>query len=195
LAKEHEDGTPNEERAAAESLDGPERDRGGKDVDKGGDQTDDERVGDRTEGLEERGTKIEDEVDTSPLLHHLNRGTENGSPQVGSRVTEAAGETTGPGSPVAAVRDNGHFVLVVGDDFGELVLDQFRVLWLTTDAAEDVSGLGIVALLDKVSGRLGEEEETDSKDDCPEELNGDRNPVRTRIGPVLGGVGDAGGEQ
>jgi hypothetical protein len=61
-------GTVDEQRSSTESLNGPEGDRGGADVDKGGDQRDQERVGDCAECLEEGGTEVEDEVDTGPLL-------------------------------------------------------------------------------------------------------------------------------
>ena len=73
LADNHSEGTPDEERAAAEALDGPERDGGGADVDDGEDQGHEEGVLDRAEGLEEDGGVVEDEVDTGPLLHHPGR--------------------------------------------------------------------------------------------------------------------------
>ena len=60
-----------EQRSSTEFLDGVERDRGGADVDKGGDERDQERVVDCAKTLEERGTEVEDEVDTGELLHHL----------------------------------------------------------------------------------------------------------------------------
>ena len=86
-------------------------------------------------GRSKEGSRVvEDEVDTGPLLHHLKRGTENGPSQVGPGVTETAGETAGPGSQVAVVRDEA-FVLVVGDDFGELVLTNSENPRVTTNAA------------------------------------------------------------
>ena len=64
LANDHAEGTPDEDRAAAEALDGPERDRGGADVDNGKNHGDEERVVDRAEGLEENRGVVEDEIDT-----------------------------------------------------------------------------------------------------------------------------------
>lgn len=46
LTSEHAKGTPDEQRTTTEALDGPERDGSGQDVDEGGDQTDEEGVGD-----------------------------------------------------------------------------------------------------------------------------------------------------
>jgi hypothetical protein len=54
----------NEQRSSTESFNGVERDRGGADVDEGSDQRDEERVVDCSKTLEERGTEVEDEVDT-----------------------------------------------------------------------------------------------------------------------------------
>lgn len=71
LADQHTKGTPNKERSSTESLNGPEGDWGGADVDEGGDQGNEEWVGDCAEGLEEGRSEVEDEVYTSPLLHHL----------------------------------------------------------------------------------------------------------------------------
>lgn len=66
LADCHAKGAPEEDGAAAETLDGPERDRGGEDVDDGEDHGDEELVLDGAGGLEERGGVVEDEVDTGP---------------------------------------------------------------------------------------------------------------------------------
>lgn len=71
LADNHAEGTPDKQGATAEALDGPEGDGGGDDVDDGGDHGDEEGVLDGAEVLEEGGAEVEDEVDTSPLLHHL----------------------------------------------------------------------------------------------------------------------------
>jgi hypothetical protein len=65
-------GSVDEQRSSTEFLDGVERDRSGADIDEGGDQGDQEGVADCSESLEERGTEVEDKVDTGQLLHHLN---------------------------------------------------------------------------------------------------------------------------
>ena len=66
LANQHAEGTPEEDGAATEALDGPEGDGGGEHVDDGEDHGDQELVLDGTGGLEEGGGVVEDEVDTSP---------------------------------------------------------------------------------------------------------------------------------
>lgn len=56
LADQHAESTPDEEGTTTELLDGVEGDGGGADVDKGGDEGDQEGVRDRSEVLEEGGT-------------------------------------------------------------------------------------------------------------------------------------------
>jgi hypothetical protein len=142
---------------------------------------------------EEGGSKVEDKVDTGPLLHHLKRGTENGAAQVAVGGPEASSEAVGPGLEVTTLGDDGHLILVVGDNLSELLLDIVRVGGLVTDATKHLGGLGEIALADEVTGRLGKEEETNSKDDGPDELDGDGNAVRARVGAVLSAIVDAGG--
>lgn len=95
LADKHTKGTDNEDEATAEPLDGPEGDRGGADVDEREDQRDKEGVADGAGGLQEGRGVVEDEVDTGPLLHHLEGGTEDGATQV---------RLCGPQGPLEAVR-------------------------------------------------------------------------------------------
>lgn len=96
FADEHACGSPDEERASAELLDGPERNRSGENVDQGGDQANQEGVLDGSERLKEGGSEVEDEVDTGPLLHHLERGAEDDTTEVARLVPEAATEAIGP---------------------------------------------------------------------------------------------------
>jgi len=63
------------------------------------------------------------QVDTSPLLHHLERSTKDGSSKVGSGVSKTTRETSRPRVDVAGLRDEFRLVLVVGDDLGKLLLD------------------------------------------------------------------------
>ena len=53
-----------EQGSSTESFNSVERDGGGADVDEGSDQRDEERVVDCSKTLEERGTEVENEVDT-----------------------------------------------------------------------------------------------------------------------------------
>ena len=71
LHNDHSRASDDEDPAAAEAFDGPKGDWGRADVDEGCDEGDEERVLDRAEGFEEDGPEVEDEVDTSQLLHHL----------------------------------------------------------------------------------------------------------------------------
>lgn len=66
LADNHAQSTPEEQSTTTELLHGVERDGSGADVDDGGDHADQEGVFDGSQALEEGGTEVEDEVDTSP---------------------------------------------------------------------------------------------------------------------------------
>ena len=195
LADEHSESAPDEQRTTTELLNGPEGDRGRADVDEGRDERDEERVGDGSERLEECGAKIEDEVDAGPLLHHLQRRAKDGAADVAVRLPEAAAEAVEPGVEVVALRDHLELVLVVGNDLGKLLLDVFRVDGLTSEPGEHGGGVVELATLDKVSRRLGEEEETGAEDDGPRHLDGDRDAVRARVQAVLRAIVDARGEQ
>ena len=96
LADQHTKSTPDEQWSAAELLNSVERDGCRADVDEGEDQGDQESVVDRTSRLEEGSRVVEDEVDTSPLLHHLERGTKNRAAQVGLLVKQATLEAVHP---------------------------------------------------------------------------------------------------
>lgn len=120
LADEHTESSVDEERATTESLDSVEGDRGGADVDDGEDHGDEERVGDSTSRSEERSGVVEavkrseesesdidhsrtrdrglHEVDSGPLLHHLEGSTEDSATKVGASIPERSREASSPGS-------------------------------------------------------------------------------------------------
>ena len=145
--------------------------------------------------LEEDGTEVEDEVDTSQLLEHLESNTEDSAANVGGTVADVTLEAVGPSSDVVGLWDNLHLVLVVGNDLSELILDVVGVLLLAADGGESLSGLLELSLLYEETWRLWKEEETDGENDSPKELDGDWDSVGSGIITVLGGVDDAVGEQ
>jgi len=194
LTDQHSEGTDDEKRSSTESLNGVEGDGSGADVDDGEDHRGEERVVDGTGRGQEGSRVVEDEVDTGPLLHHLERSTQDGSSQVGSGVSERSRETSGPGTEPGGGGHQRSLVLGVGDNLGKLGLDQSRVLVLSTKTGQNVSSSGDVLLLDKVSRRLGEHEETETEDKTPSELDTDGDSVRSRVGSVLGKVDDDGGQ-
>ena len=81
---------------------------------------------------------------------------------------------------------------MVGDNFSKLLLDVLRVNRLTTNSRQDTSSFVELTLDDKVSWRLWEEEETSGKDDSRNQLNSNRDSVRSRVHAVLGSVVDGG---
>lgn len=96
LADQHTESTPDEESTATELLDGVEGNWGGADIDEGEDERDQEGVADSTSRLQEWSRVVKDEVDSGPLLHHLERCTENGAAEVGLLVAESSLEAVHP---------------------------------------------------------------------------------------------------
>ena len=195
LADQHAESTPNEQWSTAKLLNSVEGDRGRADIDQGEDQGDQEGVVDSAGRLKEGSRVVEDEVDTSPLLHHLERGAENGTTQVGLLDREATGEAVHPAGEPPGGWDELSLVFLIGNNFSKLDANIFRVARLTTEAGEGISCSLEVTLLDIVSRRVWEEEETTAEDDSPCKLNGDGDSVCASIGAVLGSVDDDRGEQ
>ena len=192
---EHSQGPPNQQRATSEPLDGVEGDGSRADVDQGCNKADEEGVRDGPELLEEGGSKVKDEVDTSPLLHHLQRGAQNGSAHIAATLEQGAFEAVGPAAQVTGLRNDLHFVLVVRHDFGQFLLDVLGVPWLSAESCEDVHSSLDLALLHKISWGLGEEDESGSEDQSPQHLETDRDAVRARVGVVLRTIIHARGDQ
>jgi hypothetical protein len=140
LHDDHTSGAIKKDGAATESLNDVEGNGSGAHVDERGDQADEEGVADRAELGEEHGSEVEDEVDTGKLLHHLHANTEERTAQVGVAAGEATLEAVGPATEVAGLRDDLQFVLVVGDDLSELVLDIVGLDGLVTNGSESGSG-------------------------------------------------------
>ena len=182
LADQHERGTPDEDLATTEALNGPEGKRRGDDVDDVGDERDEERILD-TRLLEEGCAVVEDEVDTGPLLEHLQEDTDQHTAEV-ARGSEAL-EAVGP-----AGLANRHLVVVVGLDLGKLVLDVGGIAGLATEGGERLAGVVRATLLDVPTRGLREEEETDGEQDGPDELDRDGNAVGGGGVPLVGTLTD-----
>lgn len=194
LADDHAQSTPQEQGTTADLLNHVEGDGGRADVNDGGDHGQEERVLNGAELLEEGGAEVEDEVDTGPLLHHLEGGTEDGAADVGVGVEDVAAEAVEPGLEVSGLGDQSLLVLEVGVDLVQLVLDKVRVLGLVTDACKGAAGLVLLALANEVTRRLGEEQKTNSENQSPQHLESDRDAVGTGVIAVLGSVVDARGQ-
>ena len=127
--------------------------------------------------MEENHTIIEYEVDTSKLLHHLQTNTEKCATDVarahGDRSTEAAG----PALDVTTLGNDGQLILVVGNDFSKLLLDESRVDILSTNIGKSLHGLLNLALLDEVTWGFWEEKESNTENDSPEKLDSNWNTV------------------
>jgi hypothetical protein len=202
LADQHAKGTVQQKCATTELLHSVERERSGADVDKGEDQGDQEGVGDGASRLEERCGVVEDEVDTSPLLHHLEGGTEDGLAEVRVGLEERSLEAVGPASDPATGGGQLALVLLVGNDLGKLVLDHGAVRGGIVASGVNTtylhqSGPGLLGLtaLDEVTRGVGQAGDTATKDETPGKLDTNGNAVLARVGTILDSVVDAGSEE
>ena len=117
LSNDDAQSTPNENTAAAKRFDHVEAKRDGADVDEGGDQGDQEGVADCAQAGGKDSAKVEDEVDSSQLLHHLHQDTNSGTTAIAVANEDTALEAVGPAANVACLWDNLLFIFVVGNDF------------------------------------------------------------------------------
>ena len=202
LADQHAESTVKQECATTELLHSVERERSGADVDEGEDQRDQEGVADGASRLEERCRVVEDKVDTSPLLHHLKRGTEDGLAEVGVGLPERTLEAVGPAGQPATSGGQLALELLVGNDLSELEVNHgTEVLSIrlggvdTANLQQCLPGLVGLSTLDEITGRVRQAGNTSGKDDTPGELDTDRNAVFTSVTTVLNCVVDAGGKQ
>ena len=106
-------------RTAPDFLNAPEGNGGGEHINEREDEGDEENIGDGASGLEERSRIVKDKVDARPLLHHLERSTENGTTDIAAPFPKRAGKTIKPARPVASDGNRLSFILGIGDDLGE----------------------------------------------------------------------------
>ena len=151
MADDHTRSTPDQDCASAKSFNDVEGNWCGADIDQGGDKVDQERIADRSKFLEESGSEVEDEVDTSPLLHHLERSAKDGTTQVTAALPETAFEAIRPTVEIATLGHDLQLVFVVGDDLSKLLLNELGVRWLSTDSRQGVGSFLDVATLDEVT--------------------------------------------
>ena len=178
------------ERVTTEPLNGIERDGGREHVDEGKDERGQEDVLDGTGRLEERSRVVEHKVDTGPLLHHLEGGTEDGAAKIGLGMAETTSEARSPSGEPTALGDVLGLVLGVGDNFSDFPVDVIGIGGLATKAGKNDTSLFNTALLDVPTGRVGKKEETSCEDDTPSELDTDGNTVLARVFTVLDGIVD-----
>jgi len=185
LANGHADGTDQERPPTAELLDIPHARDSREDVDDVDSDGNQKRVG-NTRVLEKRGPVVDDKVDPGELLPGLEGDTREGTKKnfVG-------------GAEAVEVRRLAQLLLVlVGDsDLVELGLDLGMVGRKGDETGESTGGISVALLLDEPSGRLGEEDHTDSENETPDKLESDGKLPRSRSWLVLGGIVDNGGKE
>ena len=152
MTNDHTSSSPDQDGASAEPLDDVEGDWCGADVDESGDQVDEEGIADCSKFLEESGSEVKDEVDTGPLLHHLQGSAKDSSAQVAAALPKTALEAVGPAAEIAALGNDLQLILVIGDDLSKLLLDELGILGLPTDSRQGHGSLLNIATLDEVTG-------------------------------------------
>lgn len=75
---------------------------------------------------------------------------------------------------------------MVGNDLSQFFLDVLRVDGLTANPREGSRCVFQLPFLHVKPRRLWQEHQTNSKNQGPKELNGDRDPVASGIEPLLG---------
>lgn len=129
------------------------------------------------------------------LLHRLHEDTNPGTAAVGVTLEDRSLEAVGPASNVRRLRDDSLLVLMVCNNFCELLADVQRVDRLTTDSGQSSCGLFQSSLLDEKSWRVREKSQSSPQDQGPKKLNCDRDSVRSSIVPILCSVHYTVGEQ
>jgi hypothetical protein len=183
LTNSHTDGSEEQELSSTPLLDQVKTRESGGDVDARGDQTDGEAITD-TGVLEERRSIVEDEVDTAQLLESLK--TTTGSETLSEVSLEAV--------DVAGL-SKGHFVFVVGSNLSQLGLDRGVIDSKTSQFGESTSSFLVLALLDVESRSFGKNKQTSEQNDCPGELDGDRNAVTSGALDILCRIANDRGKQ
>ncbi|KFY88418.1 hypothetical protein V500_06350, partial [Pseudogymnoascus sp. VKM F-4518 (FW-2643)] len=139
LCNDHAYSAKDKDAATAEALYNLEGRRGAKDVDKGGGEGDKEGVFNCAEGSEEDSSEVEDEVDTSKLLHHLEDYAKDRATDVRGALSNGAVEAVG---------------LAAKEEETGCKDDGLQELHSNGDAV----GSGVVAVLRSVDNTVGEED-------------------------------------
>lgn len=134
-----------------------------------------------TGGLEDGGSIVEEEVGTGKLLTSLEGHTENGT--VGHTGTSEALVPLGTNS--------GSLLIELDADVVDLVVDLLVVRVDTSVAGNDVASLVLTTGTVSVTGRLGQEKNTNTEDEGPEERDtvGDSPLSAVAVG-IVGAVVD-----
>lgn len=154
------------------------------DVDNVGGQRSGETVD--TSGLEESGTEVENEVDTSQLLESLNKNTGRQSLE----LVVLSGEDLAPRRLTVLGLE-----LVSSLDVLQL-LDQVRVVnWQLSQSRKRLSGLGVLTLRNEESWGLWQHEHTNTQNKTPQDLDGQWDSVRSSGVDLVGTLVDASSQE
>ena len=86
-------------------------------------------------------------------------------------------EAVRPGRKVSRLWDHAQLVLMIGNDFGKLVLNVFRVDWLSSNIGKSTGSLIEFSFLHEVTRGLRKQKEANAENNGPEELDSDGDSV------------------
>lgn len=179
-AHAHPCSTANEHLATANLLDEEEREASSDEVDGAENELSDIRVAD-TSRLEDVNAIVEEVVDTSKLLSGgENAGKDGAVGHAGSSEDFAEVELAGLGS----------FLIELGLDIFNLVLDNWRVLGHANEASDGPARLIVAATAICITGAFGEEENGNSEDERPGEGESVGDSPRCTAVDLFGSVVD-----
>lgn len=124
-------------------------------------------------------TIVENEVNSRELLQSLQRtSSEQSFDNLPSEAIEIARFA------------HAHFILMISLNFSEFVDHCWVVDWQPPDLREAQSGFLRPVHFDAVSGSFWQDNHPSNQDECPRELNGNRNTIAPCVMPSLCGVVD-----
>lgn len=184
LGDSHTDGTEQQQWATSPFVSCIKtRDRG-HNIDGRRDHGDDKLVLD-TSALKVASSVVENEVDTSELLKHLEQATSDLALKNGGPETIEIGRGLG----------HADLVIVVGLYFVKLFFDGGMISRETTETTESFGSLFTLVLADEETRCFGKDQHATEQDQRPCELNSNGNSVASSVVMVLGGVIHDGSKQ
>jgi hypothetical protein len=130
-----------------------------------------------------------------PLLHHLQRCTQDCATEVGLLLPQRSREAVHPAGDETRGWNDGTLIFFVGDNLGQFDLNVLGFDWLSTKSGERVGGTVEISTLDKVTWGIGKEHQSTPENQTPGELNGNWNAVRSSVGTLFGRIHDTGGQE
>lgn len=103
MTGQHSKGAPDQEWTTTETFDSPERYWGGADINESGDKRDQKGVLYRIQIGEKTRSEVKNEVNSCPLLHHLQRSAQDRAAEVATWFPDGTFEAIRPRGKVGTL--------------------------------------------------------------------------------------------